>query len=145
MPLSKTSRTTEWRWRQAKLDGFFMRFPVVKTADGADRGLARREHECSQKILRSDQDGSVGKIRSRLYPRLVPEGIRCEGGWRYLRVLGTMDFSMTGIVASLTTPLANAGVSVFVISTFDTDYLLIKEADLEQALAALRTAGHVVG
>lgn len=52
---------------------------------------------------------------------------------------------MIGVVASLVTPLAEAGVSVFVLSTFDTDYLLVKEADLEPALAALRAAGHVIG
>src|SRR5262245_39162692 len=56
----------------------------------------------------------------------VPDGVRCEHGWRCLRVVGTMDFSMIGVVASLVTPLAEAGISVFVVSTFDTDYLLVK-------------------
>ena len=55
-----------------------------------------------------------------------------------------MDFSMIGVLDSLVTPLAEAGVSVFVLSTFDTDYLLVKESDLERALAALRSASHVV-
>jgi hypothetical protein len=75
---------------------------------------------------------------------LVPDGIRCEPGWRCLRVAGTMDFSMIGVVASLVTPLAQAGISVFVISTFDTDYLLVKETNFEAALSALRSAGHEV-
>jgi hypothetical protein len=56
-----------------------------------------------------------------------------------------MDFTMIGVVASLVTPLAKAGVSVFGVSTFDTDYLLVKECDLERALAALRAASHQVG
>jgi len=56
-----------------------------------------------------------------------------------------MDFSMVGVVASLVTPLADARVSVLVVSTFDTDYMLVKESDLERALTALRTAGHVIG
>ena len=56
-----------------------------------------------------------------------------------------MDFSMIGVVAALVTPLAEAGVSVFVVSTFDTDYMLVKESDLERALAALRAARHVIG
>jgi hypothetical protein len=77
--------------------------------------------------------------------RLVPDEVRCERGWRCLRVAGTVDFSMIGVVDSLVTPLAEAGVSVFVLSTFDTDYLLVKEDDLERALAALRAAGHVAG
>ena len=76
---------------------------------------------------------------------LVPDDVRCERGWRCLRVAGTMDFSMVGVVASLVTPLADARVSVLVVSTFDTDYMLVKESDLERALTALRTAGHVIG
>jgi hypothetical protein len=55
-----------------------------------------------------------------------------------------MDFSMIGVVASLVTPLAEAGISVFVISTFDTDYVLVKENDLEKALDSLSAAGHSV-
>lgn len=75
---------------------------------------------------------------------IVPDGVRCERGWRCLRVAGTMDFSMIGVVASLVTPLAEAGISVFVVSTFDTDYLLVKADDLARATAALRAAGHDV-
>src|SRR5437879_4019734 len=71
----------------------------------------------------------------------VPEGVRCEGGWRCFRVAGTMDFYLIGVLASLVSPLAEAGVSVFALSTFDTDYLLVKEADFEQAKAVLRQAG----
>jgi hypothetical protein len=72
----------------------------------------------------------------------VPEGVRCEPGWRCLRVAGPMAFSLVGVLASLLTPLAEAGVSVFAVSTFDTDYVLLKEDDLVRALAALRQAGH---
>ncbi len=75
---------------------------------------------------------------------LIPDGVRCERGWRCLRVAGTMDFSMIGVVASLVEPLAHAGISVFVISTFETDYLLVKESNFEAALSALRSAGHEV-
>jgi len=74
----------------------------------------------------------------------VPDGINCERGWRCLRVAGTIPFSVVGVLASLTAPLAEAGISVFAISTFDTDYLLVKENDLAAALAAFRRAGHVV-
>lgn len=74
----------------------------------------------------------------------VPGGVRCERGWRCLRVAGTMAFSMIGVVASLSTPLAEAGIGIFVISTFDTDYLLVKEGDFQNALVALRTAGHAI-
>ena len=75
---------------------------------------------------------------------LIPDAIRCERGWRCLRVAGTMEFSMVGVVASLSKPLAEAGIGIFVISTFDTDYLLVKENDFEKAVVALRAAGHAV-
>jgi hypothetical protein len=75
---------------------------------------------------------------------LVPNGVQCERNWSCIRVSGKMDFSMIGVVASLVTPLAEAGISVFVVSTFDTDYLLIKETESEMALAALQAAGHKV-
>jgi hypothetical protein len=72
----------------------------------------------------------------------VPPGIACERGWRCLRVAGTMPFSLVGVLASLTVPLAEAGISVFAISTFDTDYLLVKEINLIAALKVLRSHGH---
>ncbi len=74
----------------------------------------------------------------------VAEGVRCEPGWRALEVQGPLEFSLVGVVASLTQPLAEAGVSVFVLSTFDTDYVLVREADLPKAVAALRASGHRV-
>lgn len=76
---------------------------------------------------------------------LVPDDVQCEPGWRCLRVAGTLNFSMIGVIASLVEPLAHAGISVFVMSTFDTDYLLVKETNFEAALSALRSAGHEVG
>jgi hypothetical protein len=74
----------------------------------------------------------------------VPEGIVCERGWRCLRVAGTMPLSVVGVLASLTVPLADAGISVFAISTFHTDYLLVKADDMERAVEALRGQGHSV-
>jgi hypothetical protein len=74
----------------------------------------------------------------------VPGGVRCERGWRCLRVAGTLDFSLVGVLASLLVPLAGAGVGVFLISTFDTDYVLVREVELARATEALRAAGHAV-
>ena len=59
-----------------------------------------------------------------------------------MRVAGAMPFTQVGVLASLTTPIARAGIGVFAFSTFDTDYLLVKQADFLQAVAALRAAGH---
>lgn len=74
----------------------------------------------------------------------VPDGVRSERGWCALKVEGPLDFSMTGVLASLTVPLAESGVSIFAVSTFDTDYILVKGAQLRQAATALQSAGHHV-
>jgi uncharacterized protein len=76
--------------------------------------------------------------------RSVPAGVRREDGWRCLAAAGPLDFALVGVVAGMVGPLATAGISVFVVSTYDTDYLLVKAARLEAALEALRQAGHVV-
>jgi hypothetical protein len=75
---------------------------------------------------------------------LVPEGVRNEPGWRCLGVEGPIAFSAVGVLASLAGALAAAGVSLFAVSTFDTDYLLVKAYDLARAVEALRRAGHEV-
>ena len=74
----------------------------------------------------------------------VPAGVQAERDWRCLRVAGALPFSAVGILSSLVTPLAAAGISVFALSTFDTDYLLVKEKDLEKAAAALTQHGHTL-
>lgn len=67
-----------------------------------------------------------------------------EDGWRLLSVLGPLDFALTGIMAALAGELAAAGVSLFAVSTYDTDHVLVKATDLERAVVALREAGHEV-
>jgi hypothetical protein len=74
----------------------------------------------------------------------VPGGVNKEGGWKILMVEGPLDFSLTGVLASLTAPLAREGISVFVLSTYDTDYLLVKKEQLEKAVRALRGEGYEV-
>ena len=68
----------------------------------------------------------------------------CQPGWRCLQVAGPLDFALTGVLASLAQPLAAAGVSIFAISTYDTDYLLVPDEALDASLAALRSAGHTL-
>jgi hypothetical protein len=75
---------------------------------------------------------------------LVPERIRAERGWRALRIAGVLDLSQVGVLASLASPLAGAGISLFALSTYDTDYLLVKEHDLTRAVEVLVAAGHPV-
>jgi hypothetical protein len=74
----------------------------------------------------------------------VPPGTVCEGPWRLLAVRGPLDFALTGVMASLATALADAAVSLFAISTYDTDYLLVRADNLDRAVEALRGAGHRV-
>jgi len=68
---------------------------------------------------------------------LVPEDIKAEKDWRAFKVEGPLDFSLTGILADLSTPLAVASLSIFAISTFDTDYILVKSNNLDQATQIL--------
>jgi uncharacterized protein len=72
----------------------------------------------------------------------VPEGIPAERGWFALKLEGPFPLSMTGVLASFLLPLAEEEIPIFAISTFDTDYVLIKAEDLERAVRALNTAGH---
>ena len=74
----------------------------------------------------------------------VPSGSPVEDGWRCLRVEGPLAFEMTGVLAELSAPLARAEIPIFVVSTYDTDYLLVKATDLERASVTLRGAGFVV-
>ena len=72
----------------------------------------------------------------------LPDGAVAERGWLALKLEGPFPFSMTGVLASFLQPLAEARIPIFAISTFDTDYVLIKRENLEQAVAALGAAGH---
>jgi len=72
----------------------------------------------------------------------VPDGTQHESGWACFKLIGPFPFAETGILSSFLQPLAASAVPIFAISTFDTDYVLVKEADVEKALAALRDAGH---
>jgi uncharacterized protein len=76
--------------------------------------------------------------------KVVPDEARSEGGWRVLKLEGPFEFSEVGVLASVAAPLAEAGVGIFVVSTFDTDYVLVKEEQLQPTMAALRWQGHEV-
>ena len=74
----------------------------------------------------------------------VPAGVQSELGWRAFKVAGPLDFSLTCILLSIAKPLADAGVGIFAISTYDTDYVLVRESSLDSAVAALTDFGHTL-
>jgi uncharacterized protein len=72
----------------------------------------------------------------------VPADIRAERDWRVLKLVGPFPFTAVGVLASLATPLAEAGISLLSIATYDTDYFLVKSDAFDQAVAVLVAAGH---
>ncbi len=70
---------------------------------------------------------------------LVPAEVTAERGWAVMRVVGKLDFSIVGLLAKLTGALAEAEIPCFAISTYDTDYILVKEVDADRAAEALGT------
>jgi len=105
------------------LEGGF--FCVIRTRD--ELSIVCDEDACTEDICREDR---------------VPDAALAERGWLALKLEGPFPFSMTGVLASFLQPLAEAQIPIFAISTFDTDYVLIKRENLEQAVAALGAAGH---
>ncbi|HUW39560.1 MAG TPA: ACT domain-containing protein [Rectinemataceae bacterium] len=81
--------------------------------------------------------------------RLVPGGdaapsIKEEGGWGMIQVLGPLDFGLVGVISSISKPLADYRISIFSLSTFDTDYFLVKDEKMDLALGVLRSFGFEV-
>jgi hypothetical protein len=89
-------------------------------------------------ITRTDRELSIVAAED-----AVPESVRAERGWIALRIVGTLDFSLIGIVSALTGALAEAKVPVFVLSTHDTDILLVRAGDAQRAEAALSHVAYI--
>ncbi len=104
--------------------------PGADLPDWVDKGPFRS-------VTRTDNEVSVV---CRDYD--VPDGESVDRGWTVLEVMGPLDFSLTGVIASLVAPLAEAEMPIFVISTFESDYVLVRSADLGRAADALEGAGH---
>jgi hypothetical protein len=113
-------------------------YAIVRLEPDADVPVwARNGHFWS--ITRSDAELSVVCPQDD-----VPPDASAERGWCALEVAGPLDFSLTGVVSSLVAPLAEQEIPLFLISTFETDYLLIREPDLPRSVEALTSAGHSV-
>lgn len=74
----------------------------------------------------------------------VPAETQCERGYSALRVEGTLAPDMVGVLVSLAGPLADAGIPIVGIGTYDTDYVLVRTVDLERARHALKSGGHII-
>lgn len=75
---------------------------------------------------------------------VVPQEVKQVTGWRAFKVEGPLDFALTGILASIADPLAKAGISIFALSTYHTDYVLVQDAKAAEAVKVLQAAGHTV-
>jgi uncharacterized protein len=90
-------------------------------------------------LSRTAEELSITTLQS-----TVPAGVSCERDYRAVRVRGPLPLNLVGILAAIADPLAAAGLSIFAISTYDTDYVLVKAGELEAALKVLRQAGHQI-
>jgi len=91
-------------------------------------------------VTRTRDELSIVSASARV-PRSVDQR---NDGWRCLKVEGPLDLALTGVLASIASPLAAARVSLFAVATFDTDYFLVRAVDLDRAVEALTRAGHVM-
>lgn len=110
------------------------RFSVCKVADYSQVNLdsefcfiGRTDEECSLVCRTEDVPGNC---------------THREEGWRGFRVQGELDFSLVGILARISSLMADAGIGIFAISTYNTDYVLVKEENFERALSVLEGAGY---
>lgn len=90
-------------------------------------------------VTRTDEELSIVCRES-----LVPGDVQTDTGWRMLKLQGPFPFDLVGVLSSVLNPLAEKGVSIFAVSTFDTDYLMVKGDKLELACSVLTEAGHLV-
>ncbi len=74
----------------------------------------------------------------------VPDGVLVEFGWALLEFQGPFPFALTGILDSVTGPLARGRIGIFALSTYDTDYLMVKGDDLDRSVAVMRSVGHTI-
>lgn len=111
-------------------------FSICKVADYTDINL-----EAAYCFLgKTDEEHSL-VCATRDVPKKT---LARDDGWRAFRLEGVLDFSLIGILSSITTLLAEAGIGIFAVSTFNTDYILVKKENIDRALQVLAKAGHTI-
>ena len=106
---------------------------------------------CNEKIptwINTEKFYSITKTEDELsivcLDENISENIKCERDWRIFKILGPLDFSLVGILSKISTLLAENAISIFAISTYDTDYILVKGKDAEKTVRILTDNGHNV-
>jgi len=120
------------------------RLAVCRAAPAAEVKPSWLEGEFSAIVRTGDELSIVcsDALVAKMLVATVASEFKIERGWVALKLEGPVPFSMTGVLASFVRPLAEARIPIFAVSTFDTDYVLVKHENVEQAIAALDAAGH---
>lgn len=105
---------------------------VVRLAPDVSWPVWLKPNEGFFSVTRTDEELSI--VCKQAY---VPADVKAEHGWRAFKIVGPIPFEMTGVLASVITPLGEAGISIFAVSTYDTDYILVKEENWSPARAVL--------
>jgi len=75
---------------------------------------------------------------------IIPSGLKSDLNWKCFKIDGSFDLNQIGVISSISSPLADAGISIYVISTYDTDYFLVQQHNLEQTISTLSNSGHSI-
>jgi hypothetical protein len=111
-------------------------FAIHRLAPDAPVNFDQLRSAAWYSVTRTDEELSI------VAPQEIDPGPgECEPGWSCLRIAGKLEFTLVGVIAELARILADARVSIFTVSTYDTDYILVKRADLDTAIRALIDSG----
>jgi len=123
--------------KQLRMDILEQEFSICKVADYTQINLE------SPFVF----TGSTDEEKSLVCPtELVPlNTVERDDGWKALRIIGMLDFSLVGILARISNILAENGIGIFAVSTFNTDYIFVKRFNFDKAIKALEDAGFIIG
>ena len=123
--------------KQLKMDALGQEFSICKVVDYTQIDLE------SPFVF----TGSTDEEKSLVCPtELVPQNtVERDDGWKALRIIGMLDFSLVGILARISNILAENSIGIFAVSTFNTDYIFVKRFNFDKAIKALEDAGFIIG
>ena len=123
--------------KQLKMDALGQEFSICKVVDYTQIDLE------SPFVF----TGSTDEEKSLVCPTaIVPQNtVECDDGWKALRIIGVLDFSLIGILARISNILAENSIGIFAVSTFNTDYIFVKRFNFDKAIKALEDAGFIIG